>query len=151
MQKITWHWLKYSQLSIDQLYDILSLRQAIFIVEQNCPYLDADGLDRRAWHLLGYRDGELVAYLRVVEPARKFTEPCIGRVVTRQKVRRTGVGKELMREGIRRVEELFPGQGIRISAQAHLEKFYGEFGFRAVRGPYDEDGIPHFEMLRQPG
>ncbi len=145
---IAWNWLHYAQLSVDQLYDLLRLRQIIFIVEQNCPYPDADGLDPQAWHLLGYEKGVLIAYLRVVEPGRKFAEPSIGRVVTHSSVRGRGAGRELMVEGLRRTEHLYPGQGIRISAQAHLEKFYGEFGFRTVRGPYEEDGIPHLEMLR---
>jgi len=147
MGKIIWHWLHYSELGIDQLYDLMALRQEVFIVEQNCPYLDADGLDRFSWHLLGYSGEKLIACLRVTEPGRKFGEPCIGRVVTSPSVRRTGVGRKLMKEGVKRTAELYPEPGIRISAQAHLEKFYGEFGFRTVRGPYDEDGIPHLEML----
>jgi ElaA protein len=147
---IRWIWLPYAELAIPQLYDLLALRQAVFIVEQNCPYQDADGLDQYAWHLLGYQGEKLIAYLRVTEPGRKFPEPCIGRVITSPAVRRTGVGRELMKEGIKRCMELYPGQGIRISAQSYLEKFYGEFGFRTVRGPYDEDGIPHLEMLLVP-
>ena len=147
MAKITWHWLHYSKLGIDRLYDLLALRQEVFIVEQNCPYLDADGLDRFSWHLLGYHGKKLIACLRVTEPGRKFAEPCIGRVVTSPSVRGMGIGRELMKEGVKRTEAHYAGQGIRISAQAYLEKFYGEFGFRTVRGPYDEDGIPHLEML----
>jgi len=149
---LTWEWLPYGALTRDQLYDLISLREEVFVVEQNCPYQDADGRDRHAWHLLG-RDGQgrLLAYLRVVEPGHKYAEPSIGRVVTSPRERRTGFGRALMREGIRRTEAFYPGRGIRISAQQRLEGFYRGFGFRTVSEVYDEDGIPHVEMLREAG
>jgi ElaA protein len=147
---LNYHFLPFPALSPDQLYDLLQLRQEVFVLEQNCAYLDADGRDRQAHHLLGYNERGLAAYLRVVEPGAKYTEPSIGRVITRLDLRRTNLGRELMREGIRRCQDLYPGQGIRISAQARLERFYREFGFNIVAGPYDEDGIPHLEMLRSP-
>jgi ElaA protein len=148
--KIHWRFLYFRQLTTDQLYDLAALREKIFVVEQNCPYLELDGLDRSAWHLLGYNaHEELIAYLRIVEPGAKYPEPAIGRVLIRREERRKGIGKALMAEGIRRAEKLYPESGIRISAQLRLEKFYRELGFAAVSAPYDEDGIPHVEMLRK--
>ena len=145
---LSWHWSRFAELGVDALYDALALRCRVFILEQG-PYQDPDGLDRESWHLLG-RDakGTLQAYLRVVDPGLKFEEPSIGRVITAPEVRGTGAGRALVAEGVRRTEAAWPGRGIRISAQAHLERFYGEFGFRAVGEPYAEDNIPHLEMLR---
>jgi ElaA protein len=145
---LAWTWRRYEALSLDELYDALALRCRVFILEQG-PYLDPDGLDRHAWHLLGRDDGgSLVAYLRVLDPGTRFAEPSIGRVITSPEARGSGQGRRLMEEGIARCSELWPGRGIRISAQAHLGRFYGSLGFEPVGEPYDEDGIPHQEMLR---
>lgn len=143
-----WRWCRFADLGVDDLYDALALRCRVFVLEQG-PYLDPDGLDRASWHLLG-RDtqGVLQAVLRVVDPGAKYAEPSIGRVVTAPEVRGTGVGRRLVAEGVARCLQAWPGQGIRISAQAHLARFYGEFGFAGVGEPYLEDGIPHLEMLR---
>ncbi len=145
---MNWQWLRFADLGVDHLYDALALRCRVFILEQG-PYLDPDGLDRVSWHLLG-RDaaGVLQAYLRVVDPGVKYSEPSIGRVITAPEVRGTGVGRLLFAEGVRRCEAAFPGQGIRISAQAHLEPLYGSFGFARVGAPYLEDNIPHLEMAK---
>lgn len=142
-----WTWSRFADLGIDNLYDALALRCRVFVLEQG-PYLDPDGIDRLAWHLLGRDDaGELQAYLRVVDPGVKYTEPSIGRVITAAAVRGTGLGRRLVAEGVARCTAAWPGQGIRISAQAHLERFYGGFGFVRVGDPYPEDNIPHLEML----
>ena len=145
---MNWQWLRFADLGVDNLYDGLALRCRVFILEQG-PYLDPDGLDRVSWHLLG-RDaaGTLQAYLRVVDPGVKYTEPSIGRVITSPEVRGTGIGRLLFAEGVRRCEAAFPSQGIRISAQAHLERLYGSYGFVRVGEPYGEDNIPHLEMVR---
>jgi ElaA protein len=146
---IRWRWHTYQQLTTDLLYAILRLRQAVFSVEQSCAYLDLDGRDQHSLHLTGHDDGgELVAYLRIVEPGRRFSVPSIGRVITSQSVRRSGVGKALMAEGLRKAAEVYPGQPNRISAQQYLERFYSSFGYVRVGEVYDEDGIPHVEMLR---
>jgi ElaA protein len=147
---ITWIFLPFAELTTGQLYDLLQLRQEVFIVEQTCAYLDADGLDRHAYHLLGYDYLGLAAYLRLVSPGRKYAEPSLGRVITRLDLRRTNLGRDLMQKGLQLSQELFPGQGNRISAQARLERFYSELGYSTVAGPYDEDGIPHLEMLLEP-
>jgi len=145
-----WQWLRFRQLGLDDLYDALALRCQVFIVEQG-PYQDPDGLDRHAWHLLGRDDtGRLQACLRVVDPGGKFAEPSIGRVAVEGAQRGQGLGRALVVEGIARCLSAWPGQGIRISAQAHLEGFYGGWGFRRVGEEYLEDNIPHLEMLRSP-
>lgn len=144
-----WHWLRFPELTPDDLYDALALRARVFVVEQG-PYVDPDGLDRHAWHLLGRDDaGTLQACLRVVDPGLKYAEPSIGRVVVSAERRGQGLGRELMQQGIARCTEAWPGRGIRISAQAHLDRFYGSLGFEAVGQPYDEDDIPHLEMFRK--
>ena len=143
-----WTWARFAELGVDNLYDALALRCRVFILEQG-PYLDPDGLDRASWHLLGRDDaGTLVAYLRVVDPGAKYAEPAIGRVIVAPEVRGTGLGRVLFGEGVRRCLAAWPGQGIRISAQAHLERFYEGFGFRRAGADYLEDGIPHVEMAR---
>jgi ElaA protein len=147
---ITWQWTRFEGLSLQALYEVLALRQKVFVLEQG-PYLDADGLDQHSWHLLGRDDsGELLLYLRVVDPGLKYDEPSIGRVVIDKCLRGTGLGRMMMAEAIRRCDETWPGRANRISAQAHLARFYGEFGFAPVGEPYLEDTIPHQEMLRQP-
>jgi ElaA protein len=145
---MNWIWSRFADLGVDNLYDALALRCRVFILEQGA-YLDPDGIDRQAWHLLGRDDADVLqAYLRVVDPGVKYAEPSLGRVITSAETRGTGLGRRLVAEGVARCSRAWPGQGIRISAQAHLAKFYGEFGFVAVGEPYLEDNIPHLEMAR---
>jgi len=152
---IKWQWSSFDELSLCELYEILKIRQAVFVVEQECAYLDADNLDHDSWHLIGWRKNahqkQLVAYLRVVFPDKKFPEPSIGRVLVTPESRKTGLGKQLTAQAITRIADQYPNSAIRISAQQHLEKFYEDFGFRTVSKPYKEDGIPHIEMLRCTG
>ncbi len=144
-----WSWLRFAELGVDNLYDALQLRSRVFVLEQG-PYLDADGIDRHAWHLLARAapQGALLGYLRVVDPGIKYVEPSIGRVVVAREQRGQGAGRALMAQGVAGCERLWPGQPIRISAQARLERFYDSLGFARVGEPYLEDGIPHLEMLR---
>lgn len=137
----------FPSLSPEGLYQILQLRQRVFSVEQNCAYLDLDDLDQQSLHLCGREGLLLMAYLRLLPPGLKFSEASIGRVVTAPEARGKNVGRELLRQGLKIAQEKWPGP-IRISAQAYLEKFYGEFGFRRAGENYLEDGIPHLEMLR---
>jgi len=145
-----WTWRRFAELDVDTLYDLLALRCRIFILEQG-PYLDLDGIDRQSGHLLGHDDtGELRAYLRVVDPGLKYAEPSLGRVVLDKALRGSGVADALVAEGLARADAAWPGRGNRISAQAHLQRFYGRHGFVPVGEPYLEDNIPHIEMWRAP-
>jgi ElaA protein len=148
-----WRFARFEALTLAELHAALRLRQEVFIVEQACPYPDIDGLDPRAWHLFGWTgQGSaaplLAAYARVFEPGVKYAEASIGRIVSNPALRRAGYGRLLVAEAIRHAERLAPGAAIRIGAQLYLERFYEEFGFRRCSTPYDEDGIPHIEMLR---
>jgi ElaA protein len=149
---VFWQWSRFSELRPDDLYAVVRLREAVFVVEQNCPYPDADGRDPGAWHLLGWNQGSversLVAYARVFEPGIRYTEGSIGRVATAREVRRTGLGRRLMAEALRRLETLAPGKQIKLAAQQRLEAFYAGFGFAVVSAPYEEDGIMHVDMVR---
>ena len=146
--RLRWSWKRFEALSLDELYDALALRCRVFVLEQGA-YQDPDGLDRVSWHLLGRDDdGALQAYLRVVDSGAKFAEPSMGRVITSPEVRGTGAGRLLVAEGVRRIDEAWPGQPNRISAQAHLADFYGSFGYVVQGESYLEDGIPHVEMVR---
>jgi ElaA protein len=146
---LRWHWSRFAGLTIDDVYDMLALRSRVFVLEQDCVYLDPDGLDRDAWHLLGRDDaGVLRAYLRVVDPGRKYAVPSIGRVVTDPDARKGGLGHALIEEGLRRCEGEWPGAANRIGAQAHLQGFYGRHGYVVDGEIYIEDDIPHIEMER---
>ncbi len=149
MTALTWQWTRFGGLSGDDVYDMLALRSVIFVVEQDCVYLDPDGLDRDAWHLLG-RDGggRLLAYVRVVDPGKKYAPPSIGRVVVDPSQRGTGLGHVLIAEALRRCEAQWPGQPNRIGAQAHLRGFYGRHGYVADGEIYLEDDIEHIDMER---
>ena len=139
-----WRFVPWADLGRDDLYAILIARARVFVVEQNCPYLDADGYDQVSCHVWAARGDAIAAYLRIVPAGTKFAELSIGRVITAPEARGSGLGRELMKRGI----EAAGAVPIRLGAQAHLEKFYGELGFQRASDVYDEDGIPHIEMLR---
>jgi len=153
-----WRFAPFAELTPREVHDLYQLRAAAFIVEQNCVFQDLDGVDPQCWHLLGYSpeiggalqrgEGRLVAYCRLLPAGIKFAEPSIGRIVTAQALRGSGLGRELMGEALQRAEKLWPQHPLRIGAQRHLERFYEDFGFAASSAPYDEDGILHIEMLR---
>lgn len=145
-----WRWSTFSELSGEALYAALALRQAVFVVEQDCAYLDADGRDHHAHHLLGWRGGVLVAYLRAFPPGGFYAEAAIGRVITATSARAEGLGRALMEEGHRRSAATWGPGPIKISAQAYLRRFYESLGYRVVGPAYDEDGIPHLPMVRSP-
>jgi ElaA protein len=143
-----WITKPFSALSTAELYALLQLRAAVFVVEQNCVYQDLDGHDQNSLHVMGWEDGVLLAYCRVLPPGEKYAEWAIGRVVTSPKGRGRGLGQQLTTQAIAAAQTNGPA-AIRISAQAYLEKFYTSHGFKTVGAPYDEDGIPHLEMLRE--
>ncbi len=147
---LAWTWQRFEALGGDGVYDMLALRAQVFILEQG-PFLDPDGLDRQCWHLLGRDEGgALRAYLRIVDAGLKYAEPSMGRVVLDKALRGSGAGDALVAEGLRRCDQAWPGHGNRISAQAHLQRFYGRHGYAPVGEPYGEDGIPHIQMWRAP-
>jgi ElaA protein len=148
---VTWTMRAFDDLSAAELYDILTLRQRVFVVEQHCPFLDADGFDSSSLHLCGRNaSGFLIAYLRLVPPGVRFAFPSIGRVVTDPGVRGTGLGRALMLEGMHLASATFPGAPVYLSAQRHLERFYASLGFVPEGNPYDEDGIAHITMVKHP-
>lgn len=145
------HWIcsSFDDLSPNQLYDCLRLRSEVFVVEQNCVFLDADNNDQKCYHLLGYQNSQLVACTRLVPPGAIYDQASIGRVVTSPTVRSSGVGRELMEKSINEVYRLFGQQPIKIGAQLYLKKFYSSFGFEQISDVYLEDGIEHIYMLKQ--
>jgi ElaA protein len=145
---IQWSLKKFTELSPDELYRLLRLRSEVFVVEQSCVFLDMDNKDQACHHLLGWEDGHLAAYTRIVPPGISYEQPSIGRVVTAPFARRTGLGKELMTESIAVAEKLYGKLPIRIGAQLYLKKFYNALGFEQSSEVYDEDGIDHIEMIR---
>ncbi|HUH14107.1 MAG TPA: GNAT family N-acetyltransferase [Longimicrobiales bacterium] len=149
---LRWQWKTFAELTLDELYRLLALRQEVFVVEQQSIYQDVDGYDRGSHHLLG-STGEpqalfLAASLRVLPPGLKYPEASLGRVVTSPRVRRHGYGKALVDQGLTFLAAHYPGAPVRIAAQHYLLRFYSGFGFRPVGEVYDEDGIPHLDMVR---
>lgn len=151
MNTIRWECKAFDELSLNELYLILNLRQVVFIVEQDCPYVDTDFRDQSAWHLCGYDDeGDLVAYTRILPKGISYEKYIsIGRVITSEKIRGKGFGRKLMTISIDKTKELLGDAPIKISAQDHLRKYYGSLGFVPVGEVYDEDGIPHIGMILQ--
>jgi len=149
---VTWQCSPFDELTPGELYAVMQARERVFVVEQQCPYLDADGSDHLALHLLGWRttpDGLMLsAYARLFPPGAKFKEASIGRVLTHPDARGSGLGKALMSEALERVAEAEWGTAVRINAQMYLEGFYEGFAFRRVSEPYTEDDIWHVDMLR---
>ncbi|TYK64586.1 GNAT family N-acetyltransferase [Colwellia echini] len=163
--KTTWQARYFSQLSLEQLYDMLKLRADVFVVEQNCIYPDLDGdkdnLDRHSEtiHLLGYqdvneqtkvgqKDQQLVAHLRILAKGQSYDDYIsIGRVVTVKNARGNGLGHDLLTQGLALCQQYFPNEGIKISAQQHLKTYYAKHGFEQVSPMYLEDGIPHIAMV----
>ena len=142
---------KFKELSVTELYALMQLRQEIFVVEQNCPYVDADGKDLQSVHVMGYENKKLVAYARIVPPGVSYKSPSIGRVVVDQKVRGKKYGYILMEKCIKDVLKRYKTDTITISAQEYLKKFYTNTGFNAVGDVYPEDNIPHIKMVYKAG
>lgn len=142
-----WLLKKHDELKLNELYELLKLRASVFVVEQDCPYLDLDGKDSRATHILGYQKNKLVAYSRVFRPgAFEKKHARIGRIVIHKQRRKKGIGLELVQKSIAFCKEHFGSQTIKISAQVYLKNFYNQCGFIEKGEIYLEDGIPHFAM-----
>ena len=136
---------RFDQLSVDELYMLLQARSAVFVVEQNCAYQDLDDVDREAYHVWLEEDGQLLAYLRVVDKGKRLGEVSVGRVISLK--RRMGLGSRLMREGIAVAKEKFGADKIMVGAQVYAKPFYEGCGFRQISEEYLEDGIPHIYMI----
>lgn len=147
--EIQWKIKSFENLSANELYDILRLRSAIFVVEQNCVYLDLDGKDKVALHLFGEFEGKIVAYSRLFKAGITFDNASIGRVVVDAKYRDRKWGHDLMREAIAGIKTHFGESKITIGAQLYLKKFYESHGFVQTSEMYLEDDIPHIEMKKE--
>lgn len=149
-----WQARRFHELDLDSLYALLKLRAEVFVVEQNCVYLDPDGKDRHpeAVHLLGVaEDGALAAYLRILPAGLSYPQVSFGRVLTAPDYRGKGLGGPLLEVALAEIEARWPGADVQIGAQAHLQAFYGRYGFAPSSEPYVEDGIPHVDLLRRAG
>ncbi len=144
---LLWQVSRFTELAPLALYRLLQLRQDVFVIEQACFYRDLDDRDQEAVHMLCWEGGRLVAAQRCLPPGASFRESAIGRVAVAREARGRGLGRELARRGIALNLSRWPGSGIRINAQSYLRQFYAELGFEPVGEEYEEDGIPHLEML----
>ena len=147
---VDWVCKHHNDLGKDQLYAVLRLRSEVFVVEQKCAYQDIDGQDLAGdtHHLMAWQDNELLAYLRLLDPESQGGDVVIGRVIVSQAARGTGLGHQMLEEALERIEDIWPQTPIFLSAQAHLQKYYGRYGFVVAGEEYLEDDIPHIGMRR---
>ncbi|ETF04977.1 GNAT family N-acetyltransferase [Pseudomonas moraviensis] len=147
---IEWICKHHRDLGKEQLYALLKLRSDVFVVEQKCAYPDLDGQDLEGdtHHLMGWEDDQLMAYLRLLDPESQGGDVVIGRVVTAPAGRGKGLGHAMMEQALKQAEKHWPQVPIYLSAQAHLQGYYGKYGFEVAGEEYLEDGIPHIGMRR---
>ena len=138
---------RFEELNLDELYNILQLRSEVFVVEQNCVYQDIDGKDRDALHILGKKDGKIIAYTRCFDSGYYYEAAAIGRVVVKMNQRKFGYGHRIMIVSIEAIKTHFKTEKIKLSAQRYLTAFYETHGFQQTGEPYLEDGIPHIAMV----
>ncbi len=149
MENLFWKVRNFHQLNVFELYGILRLRQEVFIVEQNCAYLDTDGKDQFSDHIFGIDDnGKVIGYCRIIQPGVAYPEVSIGRISTHPQNRHHGIGKLIMDKALDYIEDKYRNNPVRIEAQHYLEKFYASYGFVPISNIYILDGIEHIEMLR---
>lgn len=148
---IIWQCKQFRDLSAGEMHAVLALRAAVFVVEQKCPYQDPDYKDEYSLHVMGWKDGELVAVARILPQGVSYDEVSIGRVATAASVRGTGAGLILMEKVMEYIKEIFGDVPVRISAQSYLKKYYERYGFkRSEKEEYLEDDIPHLDMVYKP-
>ncbi len=135
---------KFNELTTSELYEILRLRSAVFVVEQTCAYQDIDGLDQNAIHMWLRDENGIAAYLRILPPGARFDDPALGRVISVR--RRSGTGTRLMKAALEAVQRIYGADSVTIEAQVYAKPFYENAGFRQVSDEFDEDGIPHILM-----
>jgi ElaA protein len=147
---IEWRWKFFDDLTTTEVYAMLAARSQVFVIEQNCLYGDIDGLDTEAWHLFAFGPGEskpkLAGYLRVLLPDESDADIRIGRVLTPADFRGMGLGNQMLARAVGHIAEQWPNVPVRLHAQAHLQGFYGAFGFVPISEIHEEDGIPHVWM-----
>ena len=142
----SWQLKYYHELSSDLLYQILKIRQEVFVIEQNCNYLDADGYDKNSQHLMGFKNGALIAYMRIVESGQIYKNVSFGRILVKKEHRGIGLGRELMKQALFNFNN--KNLTIVMSAQLYLVNFYNKFNFHVVGTEYLEDDILHIKMIR---
>lgn len=143
-----WQVYTFSMLNTKLLYDILKLRVNVFVVEQNCVYPELDGYDEESDHIFFEENGNIICYARILPPGVKYDDVSIGRVIVSPDYRNQGLGYKLMDQCLAHVDKKWSNVPIQLQAQAHLQKFYESFNFKAISDVYDEDGIPHVDMKR---
>lgn len=144
---MSWNIKKFKELNVEEIYKILVLRNEVFIVEQDCAYLDCDNKDLNSYHLFYQENGEIVAYLRILEKGVSYDEISIGRVAVKKNHRGKGISREMLLKAIDFVANNLNENTIKIQAQAYLLNFYSSLGFKAVSQEYLEDDIAHIDML----
>jgi len=148
MDNLVWNIKSFDELTVPELYAIIKARVDVFVVEQDCPYPDLDNYDQKALHLWAEKGGEVLAYCRIFDRGIKYPETSIGRVITTENGRGTGLGKQLIQYALEIIENRLGTSEVRISAQDYLLRFYSGFGFEDTGKKYLEDNIPHTEMYR---
>jgi len=144
---LLWECKSFPNLSLATFYIILRARQEVFILEQNCNYLDCDGKDEQSYHMVAYDGEDIAAYMRILPPGLNYKEASMGRILTTKNHRKQGLGKELMKRGLLFSKEVLNYKSIKISAQSYLVPFYSNFSFQSTGSEYLEDDIPHTEMV----
>ena len=139
---------KFSDLKVAELYNILQLRSEVFVVEQDCVYQDIDGKDAEALHVIGKKNGKIIAYTRCFKPGYYFEEASIGRVVVKDTERKFGYGHDIMKASDKAIQSEYKTSNIKLSAQQYLIKFYESHGYQTTGEGYLEDGIPHIAMIK---
>ncbi|WP_042277390.1 GNAT family N-acetyltransferase [[Clostridium] dakarense] len=137
----------FNELTTDELYNILQLRNEVFIVEQECPYQDIDDKDRESYHLFLKKDNEVIAYSRILKKGVSYEQASIGRVIVKKDYRGGSIARDMLLKGISFIENNLNEKEIKIQAQAYLDKFYSSLGFEKTSDVYLEDNIPHMDML----
>ncbi|RLD86308.1 MAG: GNAT family N-acetyltransferase [Bacteroidetes bacterium] len=148
---MNWVLKEFKDLTLNEFHNILQLRINVFVVEQNCAYPELDDKDKIAYHFFAFAENDplqIIAYTRIFKPGDYYKEAAIGRVVVHPDFRKEGLGYQLMKESISKIEALFQTKKIKIGAQTYLKKFYESQGFKKTGKPYIEDGIPHIYMIR---
>ncbi|MEZ4929553.1 MAG: GNAT family N-acetyltransferase [Chitinophagales bacterium] len=139
----------FDKLSLEELYGIIHLREKVFVVEQNAAYQDTDYKDQKSWHVMLKDKERVVAYARVIPQGISYKEASIGRVVSDTEYRKLGLGRKIMEESLKVLNEKFKTSACRISAQTYLVPFYKSYGFKVCSTEYLEDGLPHYEMIKE--